>query len=295
MEKKLYVDVNEVIADWGVSRAKAYEMIKDMESSGVLKHTSLVFGQMNESPGARMCAAFTGLTLAEYFRDVNKQDVLLFVDNIFRYIQAGSEISALLGRMPSAVGYQPTLANELGRLEERISSTKNGSITSIQAIYVPADDLTDPAPSTLFTHLDATTVLSRKVVEQGIYPAIDPLQSSSSILEEEIVGSKHYTTARRVIETLQRYTDLQDTIAILGMDELKPEDKLTVMRARKLIRFFSQPFHVAQDYTGMEGKYVPLEKTIDSCIAILDGKLDHVPESKFYFIGDVSEIEEYEE
>lgn len=279
----------------GERSREGYEMIKDMESSGVLKHTSLVFGQMNESPGARMCAAFTGLTLAEYFRDANKQDVLLFVDNIFRYIQAGSEISALLGRMPSAVGYQPTLANELGRLEERISSTKNGSITSIQAIYVPADDLTDPAPSTLFTHLDATTVLSRKVVEQGIYPAIDPLQSSSSILEEEIVGSKHYTTARRVIETLQRYTDLQDTIAILGMDELKPEDKLTVMRARKLIRFFSQPFHVAQDYTGMEGKYVPLEKTIDSCIAILDGKLDHVPESKFYFIGDVSEIEEYEE
>lgn len=279
----------------GERSREGFEMIEDMTESGVLKNTSLVFGQMNESPGARMCAAYTGLTLAEYFRDVNKQDVLLFVDNIYRYIQAGNEISALLGRMPSAVGYQPTLANELGQLEERISSTKNGSITSIQAVYVPADDITDPAPSTLFAHLDATTVLSRKQVEQGIYPAVDPLGSTSTVLDPNVVGEKHYCTARRVKETLQRHNELQDTIAILGMDELKPEDKLLVYRARKLIRFFSQPFHVASVYTGMEGKYVPVERTIESCNAILDGKCDDIPESEFYFLGDITELKGYKE
>lgn len=277
----------------GERSREGFEMVQDMTESGVLKNTSLVFGQMNETPGSRMCAAYTGLTLAEYFRDVNQQDVLLFVDNIYRYIQAGNEISALLGRMPSAVGYQPTLANELGQLEERISSTKNGSITSIQAVYVPADDITDPAPSTLFAHLDATTVLSRKQVEQGIYPAVDPLESTSTVLDPMIVGEKHYRTARRVKETLQRHNELQDTIAILGMDELKPEDKLLVYRARKLIRFFSQPFHVASVYTGMEGKYVPVEKTIDSCNAILDGKTDDIPENEFYFLGDISELKGY--
>jgi F-type H+-transporting ATPase subunit beta len=277
----------------GERSREGFEMIEDMKTSGALENTSLVFGQMNESPGARMRAAFTGLTMAEYFRDVNNQDVLLFIDNIFRYIQAGSEISALLGRMPSAVGYQPTLSQELGMLEERISNTKNGSITSIQAVYVPADDLTDPAPATLFTHLDATTVLSRKVVEQGIYPAVDPLESNSRILEPSIVGEDHYNTARKVVETLQRYKELQDIIAILGMEELNPEDKLTVYRARKLQRFFSQPFHVASVYTGMEGKYVPIKKTIESCKAILEGKVDHIPESEFYFIGDLSDIKGY--
>ncbi len=277
----------------GERSREGYEMIEEMTQSGVLKNTSLVFGQMNESPGARMRAAFTGLTMAEYFRDVNRQDVLLFIDNIFRYVQAGSEISALLGRMPSAVGYQPTLSNELGQLEERITSTKQGSITSIQAIYVPADDLTDPAPATIFSHLDATTVLSRKVVEQGIYPAVDPLESSSRILEPHIVGELHYNTAKRAVETLQRYKELQDIIAILGMDELNAEDKLLVYRARKLQRFFSQPFAVASVYTGFEGKYVPLEKTIESVNAILDGKCDNIPESKFYFIGDLSDLEEY--
>ncbi|MCR4661587.1 MAG: F0F1 ATP synthase subunit beta [Clostridia bacterium] len=277
----------------GERSREGHEMIKEMTDSGVIKNTSLVFGQMNESPGARMTAAYTGLTLAEHFRDKDKQDVLLFVDNIYRFIQAGSEISALLGRMPSAVGYQPTLANEIGQLEERITSTKNGSITSIQAVYVPADDITDPAPSTLFNHLDATTVLSRKIVEQGIYPAVDPLDSTSTILEPSIVGELHYRTAQRVKETFQRYNELQDTIAILGMDELKPEDKLLVYRARKLTRFFSQPFHVASMYTGMEGKYVPLEKTIESVNIILDGKVDDIPENNFYFIGDISELEGY--
>ncbi|MBO5525216.1 MAG: F0F1 ATP synthase subunit beta [Clostridia bacterium] len=277
----------------GERSREGYEMIEEMTDSGVLDHTSLVFGQMNESPGARMRAAFTGLTMAEHFRDQNRQDVLLFIDNIFRYVQAGSEISALLGRMPSAVGYQPTLATELGQLEERITTTKKGSITSIQAIYVPADDLTDPAPATIFSHLDATTVLSRKVVEQGIYPAVDPLESSSRILEPDIVGELHYNTAKRVVETLQRYKELQDIIAILGMDELNPEDKLLVYRARKLQRFFSQPFFVASVYTGMEGKYVPLAKTIESCNAILDGKCDDIPENEFFFIGDLSDIKEY--
>jgi len=240
-----------------------------------------------------MRAAFTGLTMAEYFRDVDNQDVLLFIDNIFRYIQAGSEISALLGRMPSAVGYQPTLSNELGALEERISSTKKGSITSIQAVYVPADDLTDPAPASLFTHLDATTVLSRKVVEQGIYPAIDPLESSSRILEADIVGKEHYETARKVVETLQRYKELQDIIAILGMEELNSEDKLTVYRARKHQKLFSRPFHVASVYTGMEGKYVPVKETVESCLAILEGKVDDIPENEFFFIGSLKEIKGY--
>ena len=277
----------------GERSREGFEMIEDMTSSGVLKKTSLVFGQMNETPGARMCAAYTGLTLAEYFRDVNKQDVLLFVDNIYRYIQAGNEISALLGRMPSAVGYQPTLATELGQLEERISSTKDGSITSIQAVYVPADDITDPAPSTLFAHLDATTVLSRKQVEQGIYPAVDPLESTSTALDPTIVGEDHYLTARRVKETLQRYEELQDTIAILGMEELKPEDKLLVYRARKLIRFFSQPFSVASIYTGMQGKYVPVKQTVESCKAILDGRVDDYPESDFYFLGDLNDLQDF--
>ncbi len=266
------------------------EMVADMTQSGVLANTALVFGQMNESPGARMRAALSGLTMAEYFRDECKQNVLLFIDNIFRYVQAGSEISALLGRMPSAVGYQPTLANELGQLEERICSTKDGSITSIQAVYVPADDLTDPAPATIFTHLDATTVLSRQIVEQGIYPAIDPLQSSSRMIDPAIIGREHYDTARRVVSTLQRYKELQDIIAILGMDELNADDKLLVYRARKLQRFFSQPFHVAQEYTGMPGKYVPLDKTIQGCNDILDGKVDDVSENDFFFIGSLDDL-----
>lgn len=266
------------------------EMVEEMTASGVLGKTSLVFGQMNESPGARMRAAFTGLSMAEYFRDREKSDVLLFIDNIFRYVQAGSEVSALLGRLPSAVGYQPTLANELGQLEERITSTQSGSITSVQAIYVPADDLTDPAPATIFSHLDATTVLSRKVVESGIYPAVDPLESSSRILEPSIVGQEHYETAKRVLATLQRYKELQDVIAILGMDELADADKRLVFRARKLKNFFSQPFFVASSFTGMQGRYVPLARTIASCRAILDGKCDEIPEEQFFFIGDISEI-----
>ena len=270
------------------------EMITEMKESGVLNKTALVFGQMNESPGARMRAALSGLTVAEYWRDMQKEDVLLFIDNIFRYVQAGSEISALLGRMPSAVGYQPTLATDLGQLEERICSTDRGSITSVQAVYVPADDLTDPAPATIFTHLDATTVLSRKIVETGIYPAVDPLDSSSRILEPDIVGEEHYQTAQRVINTLQRYKELQDIIAILGMDELGAEDKLLVYRARKLQRFFSQPFFVAEEYTGMKGRYVPLSKTIEGCNAILDGKVDDIPESAFYFIGALDELEGYQ-
>ena len=269
----------------GERSREGYEMIQEMSASDVLKNASLVFGQMNEPPGARMRVAYTGLTLAEYFRDIKKQDVLLFIDNIYRYVQAGSEVSAMLGRMPGAVGYQPTLSNELGELEERITTNKNGSITSIQAIYVPADDLTDPAPAAIFTHLDATTVLSRKVVEQGIYPAVDPLASASRILDPRIVGERHYTVARKVVETLQRYKDLQDIIAILGMDELSEDDKKTVFRARKLQRFFSQPFFVAGIYTGNEGKYVPREKTVDGCEAILSGAADELPESAFYFVG----------
>ena len=280
-----------IFAGVGERSREGYEMIEEMTESGVLDKTALVFGQMNETPAARMKAALTGLTIAEHFRDKEHKDVLFFLDNIFRYVQAGSEVSALLGRMPSAVGYQPTLANELGSLEERIASTKNGSITSVQAVYVPADDLTDPAPATLFTHLDATTVLSRKIVEQNIYPAVDPLESRSRILEREIVGDLHYETAKRVISVLQRYNELQDIIAILGMNELSAEDKMLVYRARKLQRFFSQPFHVATPYTGIPGKYVPLKKTIEGCNAILDGAFDDVPEGAFYFIGGVEDIQ----
>ena len=243
----------------------------EMGESGVLKKTALVFGQMNESPGARMRVAETGLTMAEYFRDVKHQNVLLFIDNIFRFVQAGSEVSALLGRMPSAVGYQPTLATDLGGLQERIASTKNGSITSVQAVYVPADDLTDPAPATTFAHLDATTVLSRKIVEQGIYPAVDPLESSSRILEEDVVGKEHYEVANKVKEMLQKYKELQDIISILGMEELSEEDKLTVSRARKIQRFLSQPFHVAENFTGVPGKYVPVKETVRGFKAIIDG------------------------
>lgn len=266
------------------------DMLSDMTTSGTLKNTALVFGQMNEPPGSRMRVALTGLTLAEYFRDVKKQNVLLFIDNIYRYVQAGSEVSALLGRMPSAVGYQPTLATEIGALEERITTTKDASITSVQAIYVPADDLTDPAPATIFSHLDAITVLSRKVVEEGIYPAIDPLASSSRILSPTIVGERHYKIARNTQETLQRYKELQDIIAILGMEELSEEDKVTVYRARKLLRFFSQPFFVSAVYTNMPGKYVPLSVTLDSVERILAGEADAIPENLFYFAGGFDEI-----
>ncbi len=262
----------------------------EMKESGVISKTALVFGQMNEPPGARMRVAQTGLTMAEYFRDVAKQDVLLFIDNIFRYVQAGSEVSALLGRMPSAVGYQPTLANEMGDLQERITSTKNGSITSVQAVYVPADDLTDPAPANTFTHLDATTVLSRKIAEQGIYPAVDPLESTSRILEPDVVGDDHYKTARRVQEALQRYKELQDIISILGMDELSDEDKITVYRARKIQKFLSQPFHVAENFTGLEGKYVSLKDTIAGFKAILDGEMDDYPEAAFMLVGTIDEV-----
>ncbi|MBO4473136.1 MAG: F0F1 ATP synthase subunit beta [Clostridia bacterium] len=279
-----------IFAGVGERSREGQEMIEEMTESGVLDKTALVFGQMNETPAARMKAALTGLTLAEHFRDKEHRDVLFFLDNIFRYVQAGSEVSALLGRMPSAVGYQPTLAGELGALEERIASTKNGSITSVQAVYVPADDLTDPAPATLFTHLDATTVLSRKIVEQNIYPAVDPLESFSRNLEREIVGDLHYDTAKRVISVLQRYNELQDIIAILGMNELSNEDRSLVYRARKLQRFFSQPFHVATPYTGIEGKYVPIEKTIEGCNAILNGDLDDVPEGAFFFIGGIEDL-----
>ena len=262
----------------------------EMKESGVLEKTALVFGQMNEPPGARMRVAETGLTMAEYFRDKEHQDVLLFIDNIFRYVQAGSEVSALLGRMPSAVGYQPTLANEVGELQERIASTKEGSVTSVQAIYVPADDLTDPAPATTFAHLDATTVLSRKIVEQGIYPAVDPLESNSRILEPDIVGEEHYEVARRVQEILQSYKELQDIIAILGMEELSEEDKTTVYRARKIQRFLSQPFHVAETFTGISGKYVPLEETVKGFKKIIDGEMDEYPEWAFFNVGTIDDV-----
>ena len=264
----------------------------EMSESGVLKKTALVFGQMNESPGARMRVAETGLTMAEYFRDVKHQNVLLFIDNIFRFVQAGSEVSALLGRMPSAVGYQPTLATDLGGLQERIASTKNGSITSVQAVYVPADDLTDPAPATTFAHLDATTVLSRKIVEQGIYPAVDPLESSSRILEEDVVGKEHYEVANKVKEMLQKYKELQDIISILGMEELSEEDKLTVNRARKIQRFLSQPFHVAENFTGVPGKYVPVKETVRGFKAIIDGEMDEYPEAAFFNVGTIDEVVE---
>lgn len=261
------------------------DLWREMNESGVIEKTALVFGQMNESPGARMRVALTGLTMAEYFRDQQHQDVLLFIDNIFRYVQAGSEVSALMGRMPSAVGYQPTLANELGALQERITSTRDGSITSVQAVYVPADDLTDPAPATTFAHLDATTVLSRKIVEQGIYPAVDPLDSTSRILEADIVGEEHYRVARKVQATLQRYQELQDIIAILGMDELDDNDKLTVARARKIQKFLSQPFFVAENFTGLPGKYVPLAETVKGFAAIVDGQVDDLPEWAFFNVG----------
>ena len=262
----------------------------EMKASGVLDKTALVFGQMNEPPGARMRVAEIGLTMAEYFRDKEHQNVLLFIDNIFRFTQAGSEVSALLGRMPSAVGYQPTLATEMGELQERIASTKNGSVTSVQAVYVPADDLTDPAPATTFAHLDATTVLSRKVVEQGIYPAVDPLESNSRILEADIVGEEHYEVANRVTEVLQKYKELQDIIAILGMEELSDEDKATVMRARKIQKFLSQPFFVAETFTGVPGKYVPLKETIRGFKMILDGEMDEYPENAFFNVGTIDEV-----
>ena len=262
----------------------------EMKASGVLDKTALVFGQMNEPPGARMRVAETGLTMAEYFRDKEHQNVLLFIDNIFRFTQAGSEVSALLGRMPSAVGYQPTLATEMGELQERIASTKNGSVTSVQAVYVPADDLTDPAPATTFAHLDATTVLSRKVVEQGIYPAVDPLESNSRILEADIVGEEHYEVVNRVTEVLQKYKELQDIIAILGMEELSDEDKATVMRARKIQKFLSQPFFVAETFTGVPGKYVPLKETIRGFKMILDGEMDEYPENAFFNVGTIDEV-----
>ena len=252
--------------------------------------TALVFGQMNEPPGARMRVAETGLTMAEYFRDEKHQNVLLFIDNIFRFTQAGSEVSALLGRMPSAVGYQPTLATEMGELQERIASTKNGSVTSVQAVYVPADDLTDPAPATTFAHLDATTVLSRKIVEQGIYPAVDPLDSTSRILEPDIVGEEHYEVARKVQEILQKYKELQDIIAILGMEELADEDKVTVFRARKIQKFLSQPFHVAENFTGIPGVYVPLKETIRGFKAIIDGEMDEYPENAFFNVGTIDDV-----
>ena len=262
----------------------------EMKASGVLNKTALVFGQMNEPPGARMRVAETGLTMAEYFRDEMHQNVLLFIDNIFRFVQAGSEVSALLGRMPSAVGYQPTLATEMGELQERIASTKEGSVTSVQAVYVPADDLTDPAPATTFAHLDATTVLSRKIVEQGIYPAVDPLESTSRILEPDVVGEEHYEVARKVQEILQKYKELQDIIAILGMEELSEEDKSTVFRARKIQKFLSQPFHVAENFTGIKGKYVPLKETIRGFKAIVDGEMDQYPENAFFNVGTIEDV-----
>ncbi|WP_442855800.1 F0F1 ATP synthase subunit beta [Butyrivibrio sp. XBB1001] len=268
------------------------DLWSEMTESGVISKTALVFGQMNEPPGARMRVAETGLTMAEYFRDVKHQDVLLFIDNIFRFVQAGSEVSSLLGRMPSAVGYQPTLSTDLGALQERITSTRLGSVTSVQAVYVPADDLTDPAPATTFAHLDATTVLSRKIVEQGIYPAVDPLESTSRILEEDIVGKEHYETAMKVQEILQKYKELQDIIAILGMEELSDEDKLTVHRARKIQRFLSQPFHVAEQFTGIPGKFVPLAETIRGFKAIIDGEMDMYPESAFFNVGTIDEVAE---
>lgn len=266
------------------------DLWREMQESGVSSKTALVFGQMNESPGVRMRVALSGLTMAEYFRDQQHKDVLLFIDNIFRFVQAGSEVSTLLGRMPSAVGYQPTLANEMGELQERITSTKDGSVTSVQAVYVPADDLTDPAPATTFTHLDATTVLSRKVSEQGIYPAVDPLESTSRILEPDIVGKVHYETARKVQEMLQKYRELQDIIAILGMDELSDEDKKIVARARKIQRFLSQPMHVAEKFTGIPGVYVSLKDTVEGFRAIVSGEMDKYPELAFYNVGTIDDV-----
>jgi F-type H+-transporting ATPase subunit beta len=279
-----------VFAGVGERTREGNDLYNEMKESGVLSKVALVYGQMNEPPGARMRVGLTALTMAEYFRDVNKQDVLLFIDNIFRFVQAGSEVSALLGRMPSAVGYQPTLATEMGNLQERITSTKQGSITSVQAVYVPADDLTDPAPATTFAHLDSTVVLSRSLAAKGIYPAVDPLESSSTILQADIVGEEHYNTARAVKQTLQRYKELQDIIAILGLDELSEEDKLVVARARRIERFLSQPFFVAEVFTGSPGKYVKLEDTIKGFQRILSGELDHLPEQAFYLVGTIEEV-----
>ncbi len=278
-----------VFAGVGERTREGNDLYNEMKESGVINKTALVYGQMNEPPGARMRVGLSGLTMAEYFRDKENQDVLLFIDNIFRFTQAGSEVSALLGRMPSAVGYQPTLATEMGALQERITSTKKGSITSVQAVYVPADDLTDPAPATTFAHLDATTVLSRAISSLGIYPAVDPLDSTSRILSPEIVGREHYEVARSVQSILQRYKELQDIIAIMGMDELSDEDKLIVARARKVQRFLSQPFSVAEQFTGMEGKYVPLKETIRGFKEIIEGKHDDLPESAFLFVGTIDE------
>ena len=278
-----------VFAGVGERTREGNDLYFEMKESGVLNKTALVFGQMNEPPGARMRVALSGLTMAEYFRDEQNQDVLLFVDNIFRFTQAGSEVSALLGRMPSAVGYQPTLATEMGNLQERITSTKTGSITSVQAVYVPADDLTDPAPATTFTHLDAKTVLSRQIASLGIFPAVDPLESTSRVLDPKIVGDEHYEVARGVQSILQRYKELQDIIAILGMDELSDEDKLIVARARKIQRFLSQPFTVAEQFTGFQGKYVPVKETIRGFKEILEGKHDDLPESAFLFVGSIDE------
>lgn len=281
-----------VFAGVGERSREGNDLWHDMRESGVIEKTALVFGQMNEPPGSRMRVGLTGLTIAEYFRDTMGQDVLLFIDNIFRFIQAGSEVSALLGRVPSAVGYQPTLATDVGVLQERITSTKKGSVTSVQAIYVPADDLTDPAPATTFAHLDATTVLSRAIVEEGIYPAVDPLDSTSRILDPGVVGEEHYHVARRVQEVLQRYKELQDIIAILGMDELTEEDKLTVYRARKIKRYLSQPFFVAENFTGYPGKYVPVKETIRGFKEIVDGKMDDIPEAAFFMKGTIDEVYE---
>lgn len=281
-----------VFAGVGERTREGNDLYGEMTESGVIKKTAMVFGQMNEPPGARMRVALTGLTMAEHFRDKEKQDVLLFIDNIFRFTQAGSEVSALLGRVPSAVGYQPTLANEMGALQERITSTKDGSITSVQAVYVPADDLTDPAPATTFAHLDATTVLDRSITELGIYPAVDPLTSTSRILDPLIIGDEHYETARGVQQVLQKYKDLQDIIAILGMDELSEEDKMTVSRARKIQRFLSQPFTVGEQFTGIKGKYVPVKETVKGFKEILEGIHDNIPEEMFLFAGSIDEVVE---
>lgn len=281
-----------MFAGVGERTREGNDLYLEMEESGVLQNTVLVFGQMNEPPGARFRVALSALTMAEYFRDVEGKDVLLFIDNIFRFVQAGSEVSALLGRMPSAVGYQPTLSTDMGELQERITSTKKGSITSVQAIYVPADDITDPAPATTFTHLDASVVLSRQISELGIYPAVDPLDSNSKILDPNIVGEAHYQVARQVQEVLQRYKELQDIIAILGMEELSEEDKKTVQRARKIQRFLSQPFFVAEKFSGIQGQYVPIGETIRSFRDILDGKYDHLPEQAFYMVGNIDQAVE---
>jgi len=285
-----------VFSGVGERTREGNEQWNEMRESGVLDSTALVYGQMNEPPGARLRVALSGVTIAEYFRDVEQEDVLLFIDNIFRFSQAGSEVSALLGRMPSAVGYQPTLQSEMGDLQERITSTRQGSITSVQAVYVPADDLTDPAPAAAFTHLDSTTVLSRQLTQKGIYPAVDPLESNSRILDPQYVGEEHYRVATRVQEILQRFKDLQDIIAILGMDELSEEDKVIVRRARRIQRFLSQPFHVAEQFTGVPGRYVPLEETVESFAKVVDGEYDHLPEQAFYMCGGIDEaVEQAEE